>query len=59
MKILTQDDLLHILPFGKTKLNMLLISGSLPVVKIGRDYITTDEQIMEWIRDNTGKEIKY
>ncbi len=59
MKILTQKDLLKILPFGRTKLNELLMSNVLPVTKIGRDYITTEERLNEWIQENIGKEIKY
>ena len=31
-KVLTQDDLLEIFPFGKSKLGQLLRSGVLPVV---------------------------
>ncbi len=58
-KILNQKDLLEILPFGKTKLNELLISGVLPVVKVGRSYITTEEKLSEWINNNIGKEIQY
>lgn len=59
MKVLTQKDLLEILPFGRTKLNELLMSNVLPVTKIGRDYITTEERLNEWIEENIGKEIKY
>ena len=59
MKILTQKDLLEILPFGRTKLNELLMSNVLPVTKIGRDYITTEDRLNEWIQENIGKEIKY
>ena len=40
-KILKQSDLYNILPFGKTKINKLLKSGQLPLLKIGNDYITT------------------
>lgn len=59
MKILTQKDLLEVLPFGKTKLQKLLLSGELPVAKIGRTYVTTDEQIMEWIKNNEGKTVDF
>ena len=38
-KILTQDDLLELFPFGKTKLKCLLEAGVLPVVKVGRDCL--------------------
>ena len=40
-KILSQKDLYEILPFGKTKILQLISSGELPMVKIGKDYITT------------------
>lgn len=59
IKILTKKDLLEILPFGKTKLNELLISNILPVTKVGKDYITTEERLNDWINENIGKEIKY
>lgn len=59
IKILTKKDLLEILPFGKTKLNELLISNILPVTKVGKTYITTEERINEWIDKNIGKQIKY
>jgi len=59
IKILTKKDLLEILPFGKTKLNELLISNILPVAKVGKDYITTEERLNDWINENIGKEIKY
>ena len=59
MKILTQKNLLEVLPFGKTKLQKLLLSGELPVTKIGRTYITTDEQIVDWIKNNEGKTVDF
>lgn len=59
IKILTKKDLLEILPFGKTKLNELLISNILPVTKVGKDYITTEERLNDWINENIGKEIEY
>lgn len=55
----TFDDLLHIFPFRKTKLRQLLNANALPVVKIGRHYITSDEAIQRWILENAGKEIFY
>lgn len=59
MKVLTQKDLLEVLPFGKTKLQKLLLSGELPVTKIGRSYVTTDEQIAEWLKRNEGKTVDF
>lgn len=40
-KILSQQDLYDVLPFGKTKVLQLIKSGELPLVKVGKDYITT------------------
>ena len=58
-KILKQSDLYNILPFGKTKINKLLNSGQLTLLKIGNDYITTFNILEEWIRDHIGEEIYY
>ena len=58
-KILSQTDLYEILPFGKTKINQLIKSGELPLVKIGKDYITTFSIIEEWIKNHIGEEIYY
>lgn len=58
-KILSQLDLYDILPFGKTKIQQLIKSGELPLVKIGKDYITTYELLSEWIKNHTGEEIYY
>lgn len=58
-KILKQTDLYNIIPFGKTKINQLIKSGELPVVKIGNDYITTFNILEEWIRNHIGEEIYY
>ena len=40
-KILSQQDLYDVLSFGKTKTLQLIKSGELPLVKVGKDYITT------------------
>ena len=58
-RILSQNDLYNILPFGKTKIQQLIKSNQLPVVKIGKDYITTYDLLEQWIKDNIGKEIYY
>lgn len=58
-KILSQGDLYNILPFGKTKIQQLIKSGELPLVKIGKDYITTFKLLEEWIKSNIGEEIFY
>lgn len=59
MKILTDKDLLEMLPFGKTKFNQLLRANELPFVKIGTDYITTESAVEQWIEQNIGKELFY
>ena len=53
------SDLLTSFPFGKTKLRQLLLAGVLPVVKVGRQYVTSDEAIQRWVLENAGKEILY
>lgn len=58
-KILKQTDLYNILPFGKTKINALIKSGELPLVKVGKDYITTYSILEQWIQDHIGEEIYY
>lgn len=58
-KFLKQTDLYKILPFGKTKINQLIKSGELPLVKIGNDYLTTFNILEEWIREHIGEEIYY
>lgn len=58
-KILKQTDLYDILPFGKTKINQLIKSNQLPLVKIGNDYITTFNILEAWIKEYIGEEIYY
>lgn len=58
-RILKQTDLYEILPFKRTKILALLKSGQLPVVKVGRDYITTFSALEVWIANNIGSEITY
>lgn len=58
-KILKQTDLYDILPFGKTKINQLIKSNQLPLVKIGNDYITTFNILESWIKEHIGEEIYY
>lgn len=56
-KILKQTDLYNIFPFQKTKVQQLIKSGELPLVKVGKDYITTFKLIEEWIANHIGEEI--
>lgn len=58
-KILKQTDLYNIFPFNKTKMQQLIKSGELPLVKVGKDYITTYKLIEEWISQHIGEEIFY
>lgn len=58
-RILNQEDLYQILPFGKTKIMQLLHSNNLPMVKIGKDYITTFHLLEKWIEEHVGDEIYY
>lgn len=58
-KILNLDDLYRILPFGKTKIQQLIKVGELPLVKVGKDYITTFNILEEWIKEHIGEEIYY
>lgn len=58
-RILKQSDLYDILPFGRTKTQQLIKSGELPLVKVGKDYITTYNILEEWIKNHLGEEIYY
>ena len=58
-RILKQTDLYNIFPFQKTKVQQLIKSGELPLVKVGKDYITTFKLLEEWISDHIGEEIYY
>ena len=59
MQVYSKAGLLEIFPFGRTKLQQLLTAGVLPVVKVGKAYLTSDAQIQRWLLENTGKEIFY
>ncbi len=58
-RVLNQEDLYEIFPFGKTKVLQLIKSGQLPLVKIGKDYITTFSILEEWIKNHVGEEIYF
>lgn len=57
--IYSKTDLLDIFPFKRTKLQQLLNAGVLPVVKVGRSYLSSDEMIQRWLMENVGREIYY
>ena len=56
--IYTLDDLLVIFPFGKSKMLKLCQAGVMPVIKIGRDYISNPMLIEKWFAENEGREIE-
>ena len=57
--IYTLEDLERIFPFGKSKLLKLCKAGVLPVVKVGKDYISSPSLIDKWMKENQGKEVLY
>lgn len=59
LKVITQKELLEIFPFKKTKLQQLLNAGVLPVVKVGKTYLSSDTLILRWLDENIGKEVFY
>lgn len=56
IRIIKNCDIYELLPFGKTKIKELLKLNILPVVKIGKDYITTEKILEDWIKENIGNE---
>ena len=58
-QILGLEDLYEMLPFGEQKIRKLIAAKELPVLKVGRDYITTKRKLMEWIEQNLGQELYY
>lgn len=58
-KIYTLKDLEQIFPFGRSKLLKLCRAGVLPVVKVGKDYISSPAMIDRWLKENEGKELSY
>lgn len=57
--ILGLKDLYDILPFGEKKIRKLISAGELPVVKVGKTYITTKDALLKWIEENIGHELYY
>lgn len=55
--IYSLDDLQEIFPFGKTKLLRLCREGILPVVKVGKTYISNEALIERWLLDNEGRKL--
>ena len=57
--IYTLDDLEQIFPFGRSKLLKLCQSRAIPVIKVGKDYISSPAVIHRWMLENDGKEILF
>lgn len=55
--IYTLADLNDIFPFGKSKLLKLCKTGALPVIKVGKDYISSPKLVDRWMQEHEGKEI--
>ena len=58
-KVYSFKELSEIFPFGKSKIQKLCKAGVLPVVKVGRSYITSDELLKKWFEEHEGKEVLY
>lgn len=57
--IYTLNDLEKIFPFGRSKLLKLCQSRAFPVIKVGKEYISSPALIERWMLDNDGKEILF
>lgn len=57
--IIGLKEIYNILPFANKKILKLIHSGELPVVKVGRTYITTKNKLIKWIDENIGQELYY
>ncbi len=57
--VYSQKDLLKVFPFKRTKLQQLLNAGVLPVVKVGKTYLSSPQMIERWLMENSGKTILY
>nr|DAE28795.1 MAG TPA: excisionase [virus sp. ctmTa7]DAU18396.1 MAG TPA: excisionase [Bacteriophage sp.] len=58
-KFLSLNDLYDVLPFGKTKILKLIAANELPVMKVGKDYITTYNILEKWVEEHIGDEIYF
>jgi hypothetical protein len=57
--VYNRTDLLKIFPFKRTKMQLLLNAGVLPVVKVGKSYLSSPALIERWLMENAGKTITY
>ena len=55
--VLSVKDLQSILPFGKSKIYALVKAGALPVIKVGRNYVTTEAAVEQWLQKHMGDTI--
>ena len=51
------DEKIYTFPFGRTKLLKLCKAGVLPVIKVGKDYISSPTLVEKWMIEHEGKEI--
>nr|WP_270249283.1 hypothetical protein [Coprococcus catus] len=58
-RFLSLNDLYDVLPFGKTKILKLIAANELPVMKVGKDYITTYNILEKWVEEHIGDEIYF
>ena len=58
-RFLNLNDLYDVLPFGKTKILKLIAANELPVMKVGKDYITTYNILEKWVEEHIGDEIYF
>lgn len=58
-EIIGLKDIYEILPFGKKKILKLIHSNELPVLKVGRTYITTKNKLIDWVESHLGEELYY
>lgn len=56
---LDKQDLEQIFGYGRDKMNRLLSSGILPVVKLNKDYFISGEELKKWFKQNAGKEVNF
>lgn len=59
LRILNQEDLVEIFPFGKTKVYELIRRRIIPVTKIGKDYIISEERLKKWLEEQEGLDIDF
>ena len=55
--VYTLSDLMRIFQFGRTKTLRLCKEGVLPVVKVGKSYISNQALIDRWMLEHEGCEI--